>query len=142
MTKRNERSDAAYETFPGLTREEAEDKGYVVVEWSLATNPPSPVYGRYIDTESGAALEVTVPVDNTTKVRPAGGDTVATAAAGDKGALVNPNDPVIHGQSEEGQHHDGADAFTKQESMDQLKDVLADGAFDGENVEKASKKSK
>jgi hypothetical protein len=96
---------AAYETFPGMSREEAEDKGYVVVENSA--DGMSPVYGRYLNTKTGAALETLRDEDKREPV-PASGDVTGGVATAQKGSLVNPNDPVVHGTADNNPHEDGA----------------------------------
>lgn len=119
---------AAYKVVPGCTAEQAAEKGYAVVELSMATNPPTPIYGFYTDTETGAALERTVPADSTTKVVPAGsgaGAVFDANATGDKGALVNQNDPIIHGTDGQDIHADGSPAVDRHEQQEKLADVLA-----------------
>jgi len=99
---------AAYETFPGMTAAEAAEKGYVVVETSA--DGTSPIYGRYLDTATGAALETLADKDDRVAI-PAGGESVAKLVAGDKGALLNPDDPIVHGQADKNPHEDGAPAL-------------------------------
>lgn len=96
---------AAYETFPGMTAEEAADKGYVVVE--CGPQGESPVYGRYIGTETGAAMETLRQKDDREPVA-VGGSVFGVVGSANKGSLVNPNDPVVHGTSDNNPHEDGA----------------------------------
>lgn len=125
--KRNPRSDAAYKVYPGVTAEEAEDKGYQIVEWNLSTTPHTPIYGEYLGDNDDAI--------------PAGAAATA-AASNEKGALVNPNDPVIHGTAGEEVHADGSAPVNRQEQLEATREQVEAGAFDGENVEKGSKAKK
>lgn len=97
---------AAYETFPGISAEEAAEKGYVIVETD--GNGAAPVYGRYLNTVTGAAMEVLADKDDR-EATPAGGlAAAARTVSADKGALINPNDPIVHGQADKNPHEDGA----------------------------------
>jgi hypothetical protein len=125
--KHNPRSDAAYIVHPGVTAEEADDKGYVIVEWNLSTSPHTPIYGEY---RSGG--ENALPAAR-----------AAEAVVGsEKGALVNPNDPVIHGTAEAEAHADGSASIDLRTQMEATRDLVEAGAFDGETVEKAPKAKK
>jgi hypothetical protein len=95
---------AAYETFPGMTAEEAADNGYVVVETN--GDGGAPIYGRYLNTVTGAAMETLADRDERVPV-PAGGEPLAEPVTANKGALINPNDPIVHGQ-DHNPHPDGA----------------------------------
>jgi hypothetical protein len=102
--------DAAYEIAVGVTSaEEAAKLGLAVVENDPTTNAPT-AYGRYKNAPDDGPLGITVPKSTDTEVR-GGGNVSAgadTARAGNKGNLVNPDDPVIHGGSDE-IHRDGAE---------------------------------
>ncbi len=99
---------AAYETVVGnITAEEAQEEGLVIVENNAEGT--APVYGRYLDTVTGAALEVLRDEDKRKPVA-VGGETAGNPATNDKGALLNPNDPVVHGTAEINPHEDGAPA--------------------------------
>lgn len=102
--------NAAYEVAIGVTSEEAAEAGLAVVEQSYSTNPPTPIYGRYLNAPSGSPLGVTVDDRGDTKVIGAGGVSAPLGnGGGDKGMLVNRNDPVIHGGTgEESVHADNA----------------------------------
>lgn len=106
---------SAYEVAVGITAKEAAEAGLVVVEWAYSTNPPGPIYGRYKDAPKGHALGITVDDTGGTKVVGAGGPPVTPASAGgDKGSLVNPNDPVIHGGTgDESVHADNAEPLVR-----------------------------
>lgn len=101
---------SAYETFPGVTAKEATDLKLAVVETAFGGGSEFPVYGRYLNTETGAAVEMTTGVPAETRVVPAGTGAggVSLARGNDKGSLVNQNDPVIHGTAVEGVHADGS----------------------------------
>lgn len=96
---------AAYKVVPNCTAEEAADKGYVVVENNA--DGTAPVFGYYENTATGAAMEILADKDEREPV-PAGGEPVAMMAPGNKGALVNPDDPVVHGTADNNPHADGA----------------------------------
>lgn len=110
MTKFVSSEGSAYEVALGVTAEEAAKQGLVVVEYSYSTNPPTPIFGRYKDAPKGAALGVTVDDTGGTKVVGAGGPAFAAASpGGDKGQLLNTNDPVVHGGTgDETVHADNA----------------------------------
>lgn len=113
-TERNPRSDAAYEVVPGVTAEQAAEQGLAVVEYAVSGSSFAPVYGRYLNTETGASLEQRVYQPGDMVTVPAGGETVATApAVTTKGGLINPNDPVVHGTANENVHADGTEPVTK-----------------------------
>jgi len=96
---------AAYKVVPGITAEEAADKGYVVVENNA--DGTAPLYGYYTDTTTGAAMETLKDEDKRVAV-PAGGEVSGVVPVASKGALVNPNDPVVHGVADNNPHPDGA----------------------------------
>lgn len=96
---------AAYVIYPGVTAAEAAEKGLVVVEQSA--DGLMPIYGRYTNTETGAALETLKDAD-TRAPAPVGGEKLGGIPTNDKGSLVNTNDPVIHGVAENNPHEDGA----------------------------------
>jgi hypothetical protein len=101
--------NAAYEIADGVfDRDEASKLGLAVVEIDPTSGAPT-AYGRYKNAPDGGPLGITVASPPDTEVV-AGGDVGpgAPAPAGGKGALVNPNDPVIHGGSDE-IHKDGAE---------------------------------
>lgn len=100
--------NAAYEIAVGVfDRDEAAKLGLAAVEVDPTTGAPT-AYGRYKNAPDGGPLGITVVSPPDTKVV-AGGDvgTAAPAPAGNKGDIVNVNDPVIHGGSDE-IHADGA----------------------------------
>lgn len=123
---------AAYETFPGMTAEEAEEHGYVVVESSA--DGSSKVYGRYLNTETGAAMETLAPKDEREPV-PAGGEPLAEPATANKGALLNLNDPVVHGTADNNPHVDGA-----QPNDSENKDLKLEGYTPGDDLKPKAKK--
>lgn len=96
---------AAYETFPGVTAEEAADKGLVIVE--CGPDGGTPVYGRYLDTATGAALETLRTKDDREPVA-IGGSVFGVVGTANKGSLLNVNDPVVHGTTDNNPHEDGA----------------------------------
>jgi hypothetical protein len=95
--------NAAYEIAEGVyTPEEAARLNLAVVETDPTSGAPT-AYGRYLHHPKDGPLGVTSPVSPDTEVRP-GGTVSPAAAAGpgpSKGDIVNPNDPVIHGGSDE-----------------------------------------
>lgn len=98
--------DAAYEIAVGVTDpQEAADLGLAVVE-STATGQPAS-YGRYIGAPGGAPLGITVDKAGETEVIGGGGvnPNTAPAVAGQKGEVVNQDDPFVHGGSD--MHADG-----------------------------------
>lgn len=108
--KRDPRKDAAYVAVPGLTAEQAAEKGYAVVEYAVDGGANNPVYGYYLDTVTGASLEQVVRDTGDTVVAPASGETVVTGAGQSmKSNLLNPNDPVIHGTGDQSVHADGSE---------------------------------
>jgi hypothetical protein len=131
------RDEAAYTAYPGLTREEAADKGYVEVENNA--DGTAPVYGRYNDAPAGYGAGVQVSGIGDTRVVPAGGLGAAPPySGGDKGALLNVNDPVIHGVADNNPHPDGASP--NDEDNEGLADALRDGSHAaGQDVTPAKK---
>lgn len=121
---------SAYEIAIGITAQEASDANLAVVEQSFATNPPTPVYGRYIDAPTGHALGVTVDAGNGTKV--IGGGSVVAAPSlhiNDKGSLLNINDPIAHGGTgDDTVHADNAEPLA--DNADEQTDLLKAGAHD------------
>jgi hypothetical protein len=100
---------AAYEIAVGVTAGEAADAGLAVVEVDPTSGAPT-AYGRYKGAPDGGPLGITVAKPGDTEVV-AGGDAAAPAGTGPiggKGHLINPDDPVIHGGSDE-IHKDGAE---------------------------------
>lgn len=136
---------SAYEVATGITAEEAAEQGLVVVEQSHSTNPPTPVYGRYKNAPSGHALGVTVAAGEDTKV--VGGGSVATPTStsagdggGDKGSLVNVNDPVIHGGTgDETVHADNAAPLANDAAAQRT--ILLAGAHESGKKPEAGKKN-
>jgi len=110
--------NAAYETFPGISADEAREKGYVVVE--SAADGSAPVYGRYLD---GSKLGL-APQE--------------PAAVASKGALINPNDPVVHGQ-DHNPHADGAPPLDSENKG--LEDIIT-GYTPGDDLHPKTGKSK
>jgi hypothetical protein len=93
---------AAYEIAEGVTAEQAADLGLAVVEVDPTTQAPT-AYGRYKGAPDGGPLGITVASPDDTDVI-AGGDVSPPAPippGGPKGNLVNPDDPVIHGGSDD-----------------------------------------
>lgn len=140
MTKFVSSEDSAYEVAVGITPAEAAAQGLAVVEYSYSTNPPTPIFGRYKDAPKGHALGVTVDDTGGTKVVGAGGPVFASASlGGDKGQLLNINDPVVHGGTgDETVHADNAlplaDDAAEQEAL------LREGAHDATAEPKTGKK--
>lgn len=100
---------AAYRVARGVTAQEAADAGLAVVELNYSTSPPTPIYGAYTDTETGAAVEMTVHQPSETRVVPAGGAiAMPTAGVSTKGDLANRNDPIVHGAADADIHADGS----------------------------------
>jgi hypothetical protein len=101
--------DAAYEIAEGVTSaDEAAKLKLAVVETDPTSGAPT-AYGRYKDAPDGGPLGVTVAKNADTEVIGAG-QVSANAdqpAGGGKGNLINPDDPVIHGGSDD-IHKDGA----------------------------------
>jgi hypothetical protein len=129
---------AAYEIAHGVfDRDEAAKLGLAVVEVDPTTGAPT-AYGRYKNAPDGGPLGITVVSPPDTEVV-AGGDVSpgGPAPAGGKGALVNPNDPVIHGGSDD-IHKDGAEP--------PVEDLAAENREAAEiarqSIEKASKSRK
>jgi hypothetical protein len=99
---------AAYEIADGVfDRDEAAKLGLAVVEVDPTSGAPT-AYGRYKNAPDGGPLGITTVKPGDTEVV-AGGDVGLGGAppAGNKGNLINPDDPVIHGGSDE-IHKDGA----------------------------------
>lgn len=95
--------NAAYEIAVGVTdQDEAAKLGLAVVEVDPTSGAPT-AYGRYKDAPDGGPLGVTVAKNPDTEVRAGGnvGPGGPAPSAGDKGDIINPNDPVIHGGSDE-----------------------------------------
>jgi hypothetical protein len=102
--------NAAYKVAIGATAEDAAKDGLGIVELNFTTNPPSPVYGKYDNAPDDGPIPITVAKAADTEV--IGGGSVGSAPAptgvGDKGSIVNLNDPFVH--SDENIHADGAPA--------------------------------
>jgi hypothetical protein len=130
---------AAYEIADGVTAEEAAKLGLAVVEIDPTSGAPT-AYGRYKGAPDGGPLGITVPEAADTRVI-GGGDVAApadnAAPAGGKGDIVNVNDPVIHGGSDE-IHKDGAEP--------PVEDLVAERRDAAEvarqSIEKASKRTR
>lgn len=135
-------ASAAYKVARDVTTaQEAADLGLVVVELNHSTNPPTPIWGKYI-TKSGAALEITRSKAGDTEVVPASSAGALTpASTGDKGALLNPDDPVRHGLGETNIHEDGAVADPVTEASAQ-EEIVSENAYDvaQDNTLKTGKK--
>jgi hypothetical protein len=99
---------AAYEIADGVTSaDEAAKLKLAVVETDPTSGAPT-AYGRYKNAPDGGPLGITVPKNADTKVIGSGQVSAGEPAPGPaKGNLVNPDDPVIHGGSDE-IHKDGA----------------------------------
>lgn len=130
--------NAAYEIADGVTAEEAAKLGLAVVEIDPTSGAPT-AYGRYKDAPDGGPLGITVPEASDAKVI-GGGDVAAPAEpglTGGKGDIVNVNDPVIHGGSDE-IHKDGAEP--------PVEDLAAERRDAAEvartSIEKASKRTR
>lgn len=100
--------NAAYEIAEGVSdQDEAAKLGLAVVERDPTSGAPT-AYGRYKDAPKGGPLGVTSPKISDLEVRPGGNVGPAAEPSGpNKGDIVNINDPVIHGGSDE-IHKDGA----------------------------------
>lgn len=123
---------AAYETFPGMTAEEAAEKGYVVVEHG--PQGESPVYGRYLNTATGAAMETLRAKDDREPVA-VGGTVFGVVGSANKGSLLNVNDPVVHGTADNNPHEDGAEPNDSEN-----KDLDLEGYTPGDDLKPARKK--
>lgn len=101
--------DAAYEIAVGVTSaEEAAKLKLAVVETDPTSGAPT-AYGRYKDAPDGGPLGITVAKSPDTEVIGSGQVSAGEPAPGpSKGALVNPDDPVIHGGGDD-IHKDGAE---------------------------------
>lgn len=73
-------SGAAYEVVSGVSADEAEALGLIVVEWVLHGSRSAPVFGRYLDAAPPASAADAVE----------GPDTVAAAPSGDDPAPKRP----------------------------------------------------
>jgi hypothetical protein len=109
-----------------------------VVEVDPTSGAPT-AYGRYKGAPDGGPLGITVPEAADTRVI-GGGDVAAPAdrsSCGRQGHIVNPNDPVIHGGSDE-IHKDGAEP--------PVEDLVAERRDAAEvarqSIEKASKRTR
>jgi len=129
---------AAYEIADGVTdQDQAAELGLAAVECDPTTGAPT-AYGRYKDAPDGGPLGITAPAAPDTEVV-AGGDVGpgGPPSAGNKGDIVNPNDPVIHGGSDE-IHADGAEPPV--ENLDAERAEATEVAE--KSIEEASKPSK
>lgn len=70
---------AAYEVVPGVSADEAEALGLIVVEWVLSGARKTPIYGRYFDAALPASAAAAVE-----------GPGVAAAPSGDDPAPKRP----------------------------------------------------
>jgi hypothetical protein len=127
---------AAYEIAEGVTAEQAADLGLAVVEVDPTTQAPT-AYGRYKGAPDGGPLGITAVQPADTEVI-AGGDVsppTPVPPGGPKGNLVNPDDPVIHG---------GSDEIHKDNAPPPVEDLEAERRDAAEiarkSIEKASKK--
>jgi hypothetical protein len=101
---------AAYEIAVGVhDAEEAAKLKLAVVETDPTTGAPT-AYGRYKDAPDGGPLGITVPKSADSEVIGAGQVSASETGphGGGKGNLINPDDPVIHGGSDD-IHKDGAE---------------------------------
>jgi hypothetical protein len=142
MTKFIHSPGAAYEVAIGITAQEAAEQGLAIVEQSYSTNPPTPIFGRYLDAPKGHALGITVDDTVSTKVIGAGGSVYQPGSpGGDKGSLLNLNDPVVHGGTgDETVHADGA-APLKDDAAEQ-EDLLKAGAHNPSKAPATGKDAK
>lgn len=125
---------AAYEIAHGVTAEEAAELGLAVVEVHPTSGAPV-AYGRYKGAPDGGPLGITVAGSGDTEVVAGGAAGPAgPPSAGNKGDIVNPNDPVIHGGSDE-IHADGAEPPVEDLAAERRE--MTDLA--NESVKKASK---
>jgi hypothetical protein len=140
MTKFVSSDNAAYEVAVGITAEEAQEQGLAVVEYSYSTNPPTPIFGRYKDAPKGAALGVTVDDTGGTKVVGVGGPAFdAASPGGDKGQLLNINDPVVHGGTgDESVHADNAPPLANDAAEQER--LVREGAHDSTSPPPSGKK--
>jgi len=130
MTKFFSTPGSAYEVALGVTAQEAQEQRLAVVELSYATIPPTPIFGRYLDAPEGSALGITVDDTVSTKVIGAGGGSFAAApGGGDKGSLLNLNDPVVHGGTGAVSVHADGDEPLKNDAAAQ-EELLRAGAHD------------
>lgn len=129
---------AAYEIADGVTdQDQAAELGLAVVEVDPTSGAPS-AYGRYKDAPGDGPLGITSVKSADTEVVP-GGDVGpgSPPSGGDKGDIVNINDPVIHGGSDE-IHADGAEPPVQNLEADrQAATEVAE-----QSIEDASKKGK
>jgi hypothetical protein len=101
--------DAAYEIAEGVfSAEDAAKLKLAVVETDPTTGAPT-AYGRYKNAPDGGPLGITVAKNADTEVIGAGqvSPNADQPAGPSKGSLINPDDPVIHGGSDD-IHADGA----------------------------------
>lgn len=131
--------DAAYEIAVGVhSAAEAAELKLAIVETDPTTGAPT-AYGRYKDAPDGGPLGVTVAKSGDTEV--IGGGQVSASEGGPhggaKGHLINPDDPVIHGGSDE-IHKDGAEPPVQDLAAEEAEARKVAEA----SIEKASKNSK
>ena len=124
---------AAYEIALGITAEEAAEANLAIVEQNFSTNPPAPVYGRYLDAPKGHPLGVTVDAVGDTKV--IGGGSVAPVdnanVGGGKGSVINRNDPFVHGGT-------GDESIHADNSEPPVRDFAAEEKEAAEIIEKSN----
>lgn len=131
---------AAYEIAVGVfDADEAAKLGLAVVE-STPDGRPS-AYGRYKGAPDGGPLGVTVAGSSDTEVVPGGAVSPGAdvPAGGNKGNLVNPNDPFVHGGTgDESVHADGSEPPVEDLAAEQREATeVAE-----QSIEKASKPTK
>lgn len=131
--------NAAYEIAVGVTdQDEAAKLGLAVVEVD-PTSGAATAYGRYKNAPDGGPLGITRDKGAGTEVVAGGnvGPGGPAPSAGDKGDIVNVNDPVIHGGSDE-IHADNAPPPVEDLEAERREAVeVAE-----RSIEKASKSSK
>lgn len=131
--------NAAYEIAVGVTdQDEAAKLGLAVVEVDPTSNRPI-AFGRYKDAPKGGPQGITVASSADTEVVPGGNVGPGGDGSGgpNKGDIVNPNDPVIHGGSDD-IHADGA--APPAENLEAERAAATEVAE--QSIEDASKKSK
>lgn len=129
---------AAYEIGDVTDQDEAAKLGLAVVEVDPTSGRPT-AFGRYTNAPDGGPLGVTAAEAPDTKVVAGGevGPAPDAASAGNKGDIINQNDPVIHGGSDD-IHHDGAEP-----PVEDLEAQRAEATeLAEESIEKASKPRK
>lgn len=131
---------AAYKVAIGATAEDAAKDGLGIVELNYTTNPPSPIYGRYDNAPDDGPIPVTVAKPADTEVIGGGsvGPVPPASGAGNKGDIVNQNDPFVHPVDGENIHADNSPPAT----VDPEAERAAAVEVAEQSIEDASKSTK